>query len=35
MQIDRLPLHVLKEDNEAQVKPCAEILLTDRVRCRA
>ncbi|MGA7802776.1 MAG: type VI secretion system contractile sheath large subunit, partial [Gammaproteobacteria bacterium] len=30
MAIDRLPLHVFKEDGEAQIKPCAEILLTDR-----
>jgi type VI secretion system protein ImpC len=30
LQIDGLPLHVFKENGEAQVKPCAEILLTDR-----
>jgi type VI secretion system protein ImpC len=28
-EIDGLPLHVYKEDGEAKVKPCAEVLMTE------
>jgi type VI secretion system protein ImpC len=30
VQIDGLPLHIYKEDDEQRSKPCAEVLLTDR-----
>ncbi len=29
LEIDSLPAHVFKEDGESQLKPCAEVLLTD------
>jgi type VI secretion system protein ImpC len=29
--IDGLPAHVFQQDGESQVKPCAEVLLTDEV----
>jgi len=29
-EIDRLPVHVFEADGEKQVKPCAEVLLTER-----
>ena len=28
-QLDQLPLHVYEEDGESQIKPCAEVLLTE------
>ena len=30
MEIDGLPLHVYEAEGEEQVKPCAEMLLTER-----
>jgi type VI secretion system protein ImpC len=29
-EVENLPLHVYEEDGESMVKPCAEVLLTDR-----
>jgi type VI secretion system protein ImpC len=29
-EIDGLPLHVYKQDGEAKVKPCAEVLMTEQ-----
>ncbi|MFO0948993.1 MAG: type VI secretion system contractile sheath large subunit [Planctomycetota bacterium] len=30
VEFDRMPMHVYKEDGESAVKPCAEVLLTER-----